>query len=121
MKAYTVESVNVDREGRMVSLSGTVLGSSDVFKHHFPGFPILPGVLMLDVMRAAAEKWYEKSLRVLSVKRVRFSNYLKPGASWQARLRLESVDAAGGDRWSGEILSVDAKMASAILTLSVKG
>ncbi|HRK61757.1 MAG TPA: hypothetical protein PLY88_04315 [Candidatus Omnitrophota bacterium] len=120
MKAYEVRKSELSRAESRVASEGTIAAGSEVLAHHFPRFPILPGVLMLDLMRAAAEAWYGKSVRVQSVKRVRFSNYLKPGSAWEARMKLEN-SSVEGDRWSGEILSAGAKMASAILTLSVKG
>ncbi len=120
MKAYAIAVSEVNREEQVVRSEGRVAADSKVWEHHFPAFPILPGVLMLDLLKATAEKWYGSSLRVRNVRRVRFSNYLKPGADWQARMKLES-SGSEGDRWSGEILSAGAKMASAILTLSEKG
>ncbi len=120
MKAYEVQRAEVNRSEQVVSASGRVAIDSEVLQHHFPSFPILPGVLMLDLLKITAQKWYDSDLQVRNVRRVRFSNYLKPGAEWQSRMRLESV-SLDGDRWSGEIFSAGVKMASAILTLSVKG
>jgi len=120
-RAYEIETVNIDRDGKIVSSQGTVKQETRIWDHHFPSFPILPGVLMLDLMQATAQNWYDVSrLQVKSVRRVRFSNYLKPGAVWESRMRFES-SSSEGDRWSGEILSAGVKMASALLTLSVKG
>ena len=119
-RAYEIETVNVDRDGKMVSSQGTVKQETQIWDHHFPNFPILPGVLMLDLMQTTAAKWYDSERQVKNVRRVRFSNYLKPGAVWESRLRFES-SSSDGDRWSGEILSAGVKMASALITLSVKG
>ncbi len=120
MTAYVIQNADVNRAEQIVLSQGMVLKDTEVWKHHFPGFPVLPGVLMLDLLKATAEKWYGAGLKVQNVRRVRFSNYLKPGAEWQAKMRLESLSSEG-DRWGGEILSAGVKMASAILTLSVKG
>lgn len=120
MKAYEVLKTELSRAESRVASEGIIEAGSEVLANHFPRFPILPGVLMLDLMRVAAESWYGNKVWVQSVKRVRFSNYLKPGSAWEARMKLES-SSVEGDRWSGEILSAGAKMASAILTLSVKG
>lgn len=119
MRAYAIESADVDRAAQTVMSQGSVTQDSQVWMHHFPEFPILPGVLMLDLLKASAEKWYGATVQVKSVRRVRFSNYLKPGTLWQSRMRLES-SSLEGDRWNGEILSSGIKMASAVLTLSVK-
>ena len=118
--AYVVEQIEVNRAEQSVASQGTVVQNTQIWDNHFPKFPVLPGVLVLDLLKATAEKWYESGLQVRSVQRVRFSNYLKPGAAWQGRMRLESLSSEG-DRWSGEIFSAGIKMASAVLTLMVKG
>lgn len=120
MTAYVTKTSEIHRDENRVDSRGSISPDSEVLAHHFPQFPILPGVLMLDIMRATAETWYGKKLKVQAVKRARFSNYLKPGSVWQARLKLEDSSPAG-DRWQGSIFLNDAKIASAILTLSVKG
>lgn len=120
MIAYVIESSEMNRDENRVISQGTIRQDSEVLAHHFPRFPILPGVLMLDLMKVSAETWYGKKLKVQAIKRVRFSNYLKPGSVWQARLKFEGSDAVG-DRWNGSIFLNDAKIASAVLTLSVKG
>ena len=121
MTAYVIESADVNQAEQTVVSKGLTARDAEVWQHHFPQFPVLPGVLMLDLLKATAEKWYGAGVRVINVRRVRFSNYLKPGAEWQGRMRLENLSSEEGDRWSGEILSAGVKMASAILTLSVKG
>jgi len=119
-RAYEIEAVDVDRAAKVILSRGIVKQATPVWDHHFPGFPILPGVLMLDLMKSTARRWYDvEDLRLKQVRRVRFSNYLKPGAAWESRMRFESSDSEG-DRWSGEIFSAGVKMASAILTLSMK-
>ena len=120
MSACMIQSAEVNRAEQFVVSNGNVMLDVEVWKHHFPGFPVLPGVLMLDLLKSTAEKWYGAGVKVQNVRRVRFLNYLKPGAEWQGKMRLE-VLSSEGDRWSGEIFSAGVKMASAILTLSVKG
>ena len=76
--AYIVEHIEVNRAEQIVASRGTVVQNTQIWDHHFPEFPILPGVLVLDVLKATAEKWYDSGVQVRSVQRVRFSNYLKP-------------------------------------------
>jgi 3-hydroxyacyl-[acyl-carrier-protein] dehydratase len=44
---------------------------------HFPGTPIVPGVVILDEIVAALKKWRENS-RVIGIPRVKFLVPLKP-------------------------------------------
>lgn len=51
----------------------------DVFKGHFPGNPILPGIFQIEMVKYSLEKSLGLYLRVLSVKKTKFSNLIHPG------------------------------------------
>ena len=55
---------------------------------HFPGNPIVPGVLILDEVLQVAEQW-RGQLRLKSVASVKFASPLKPGRSFSIKLREE--------------------------------
>ncbi|NLG75947.1 MAG: beta-hydroxyacyl-ACP dehydratase, partial [Xanthomonadaceae bacterium] len=44
----------LDREGHTLVALAHVPASSSVFEGHFPGYPIMPGVLLLETMAQAA-------------------------------------------------------------------
>jgi len=48
------------------------------FEGHFPGFPILPGVVQLATAQAAAERLAGRRLAVSSVRKMKFSHVLRP-------------------------------------------
>ncbi len=119
VSAYEISNVSTDHESRVVSAHGKVVENSEVLKHHFPGFPVLPGVLMLDLLKSTVEKSRDLKLKITQMRRVRFSNYLKPGASWESQMSFV-YSSPEGDLWDGEIFSEGVKMASARLTLCVQ-
>jgi 3-hydroxymyristoyl/3-hydroxydecanoyl-(acyl carrier protein) dehydratase len=45
---------------------------------HFPGRPIVPGVLLLDQAIAAAEDWLRRPLRIASLQHAKFTRPLLP-------------------------------------------
>jgi len=53
---------------------------------HFPGNPIVPGVLILDEVVMAAQRWRGR-LRVKSIASVKFSSALKPGSPFNIKLQ----------------------------------
>ena len=55
---------------------------------HFPGDPIVPGVLILDEVVRAAEQW-RGQLRLKSVLSVKFTSALKPGDVFSISLHDE--------------------------------
>lgn len=46
---------------------------------HFPGRPIVPGVVLLDQAIAAAEDWLQRPLRIASLQQAKFTRPLLPG------------------------------------------
>ncbi len=65
------------------------------FRGHFPGFPILPGVVMIQSALIVCERLLECSLRLSEVERAKFSGQVHPGHSVQTEVRLKP----DGGRW----------------------
>jgi 3-hydroxyacyl-[acyl-carrier-protein] dehydratase len=73
-------------EGESITVAATVPQESPVFEGHFPGYPILPGVLMVETM-AQAGGWLLLSLNGLAqmpflskVGEAKFRGFVGPGA-----------------------------------------
>lgn len=83
-----------------------VPSTSAIFATHFPRFPVLPGVLILDdLARLAAlvlaaggppERW-----RLVGVTRARFRRYVRPGDVVELNVEVQPGD---GDRHSHPVL-----------------
>jgi len=56
---------------------------------HFPGDPILPGVVVLDRVLEAAEAWLGSPLLVTALPQAKFVSPLRPGDQARVRLRLD--------------------------------
>ncbi len=57
---------------------------------HFPGRPIVPGVVLLDCVLSEAERWLGRTLSASSLKLAKFSSLLLP--QQQAELELQLLD-----------------------------
>lgn len=55
---------------------------------HFPGNPIVPGVLILDEVMQAAAQW-RGQLRLKKIISVKFDSPLKPGKAFSIKMREE--------------------------------
>ena len=67
---------------------------------HFPGNPIVPGVLILDEVMQAAEQW-RGQLRLKSVVSVKFTCPLKPGIDFSIKLHEEDHSHIAFECWLG--------------------
>lgn len=50
-----------------------------LFKGHFPGNPILPGIFQIEMVKYSLEKSFDICLSIKSVKKTKFSNLIHPG------------------------------------------
>jgi len=60
-----------------------------VFRGHFPGKPILPGVFQVEMARMAAEWATGRPLAVREIEKAKFTRPILPGETIRLVLRLE--------------------------------
>jgi 3-hydroxyacyl-[acyl-carrier-protein] dehydratase len=103
----------LDPEARTVRADCSVPDASPVFEGHFPGHPLLPGVLMIETI-AQTGGWLV--LAVLRFARMPF--FVVPGQTLQAEARLLH-DGSGYAVVAGSISSDGKKVADAEITYRV--
>ena len=61
----------------------------EVFKGHFPGNPIMPGVCMMQIIKELTEQITESSLIMQSLTNVKFMALINPEVNPELRLELD--------------------------------
>jgi 3-hydroxymyristoyl/3-hydroxydecanoyl-(acyl carrier protein) dehydratase len=56
-----------------------ILEDSPIFKGHFPEYPVVPGVCLMQIIKELAEKLLEKQITLKGVRGVKFLSVVKPG------------------------------------------
>lgn len=122
MRWVLVDRIATLTPGEGIEVVKNVAGSEDVFADHFPGWPVFPGALVVEVMEqaaallAGASHGWTRTARVVRLERARFRHPVHPGD--QLRVRL-GVDGRAPDAWRvrGEARVDGRLVAGAVLEL----
>lgn len=94
-----------------ISAKGFIPLEAGYFQDHFPRFPVLPGVLALEILKRIAEDFLIRKIGnpdsrwcLTQLSGVRFSAYLRPGDEWEAQLECVSQEKERV-RWKGSLSS----------------
>ena len=116
--------VSLDPEARTVRADCLVPEESPIFEGHFPGHPILPGVLMIETMAQTGGWLVLATLRfshmafLAQVKEAKMRSFVGPGQALQAEAELLH-DGSGYAVASGRILANGKRVADAELLYRV--
>jgi len=86
---------------RLVGLKNLTV-SEEYLQDHFPRFPVMPGVLMLETMAQAgrlllADRCPDEHLVIQRVRNVKYGNMVRPGQSLRVEVELTESDDTGFD------------------------
>ena len=91
-----VDNVSEVKKGQSITAFFMLKGTEEFLLDHFEGFPVMPGVLLLESLRQAAARLLDESLkkngarhRLTDVPLVKFGQFVKPGSRF--RIRVEWV------------------------------
>ncbi len=100
--------LDLDLDARTIRTEATVPTSSTIFEGHFPGFPLMPGVLLLEVM-AQTSGWlivgitqFSRMPFLAAFKDAKLRAFVNPGEQLQVSASL-AHDGSGFARTKAEI------------------
>ena len=121
MKFCLVDRITELSVGESISTIKNVSLAEEYLQDHFPGFSVLPGVLMVEAMvqscawlSRVTDEFAFSTLLLKQAKAVKFNNFLKPGQTLKITATLKKNDAdtasfvAAGT--VGELSAVSAKI-----------
>ena len=116
--------VSLDKENKSIICTTKLPESSSIFDAHFPGFPILPGVFMIETIAQAAGFLFVglegiKRMPILfGVENTRFRQIVQPTAQLMVRVQLSHY-GSGYIICAGEIDHQDANIAKVEVRLKL--
>ena len=83
--------------------AGVIPRNAEFFQDHFPEFPVLPGVLALDILKQAVERCLDKNWTLTAIRNVKFSSYLRPGDTWESEVKCAPGNEAEKTEWTARL------------------
>jgi 3-hydroxyacyl-[acyl-carrier-protein] dehydratase len=116
MQFYLIDNVLEQDEQRIVALKNVTVGE-EYLKDHFPEFPVLPGVMMLETLVQAGRKLMRAvdgpptagHLVVREVRNLRYAAMVRPGQSLRVEVTIRqrrddgAVDFQGVGTVEGQV------------------
>lgn len=97
MRFELIDSV-IERDGERIVALKSVTAAEEYLADHFPGFPVLPGVMMLEAMIQAGRRLLAERDAgpwvLAEVRSVRYGSMVRPGQ--QLELTVERKKEQGG-------------------------
>jgi len=94
----------LDRQEDSLTGVKAVTASEEYLADHFPGFPVLPGVMMLETLVQAARLFIagrpqapDSPMVVTEVRNVRYGNMVRPGQALTVKVTLRKHEGEGYD------------------------
>ena len=121
MKFLLVDRIESIEPGKRIVTTKALTLAEEYLADHFPAFPVMPGVLMLEALVQSAawlvriEQNFARSVIVLaSARNVRYANFVQPGRKLRCELDAVSIDADSakfkGVGWLDDDQAVSARL-----------
>lgn len=88
---YTLESYEKAENGNFTAYI-TLNQNHDIFKGHFPGNPVTPGVCMMQMVKELAEEFTASKLFLKSASNVKFMAIINPFETPDLKLQLDITE-----------------------------
>ena len=110
LQGVLYETVSSDAAGATIRL----LPESPVYRGHFPGYPITPGVCLVEIALELFSEREGRPVRLSGAKNIKFTNPVLPTETTELRFNL----AGEGDGRTVEILSGETLCAKMSFTVA---
>lgn len=91
---YTITNIQSEADSYTIQLE--LNADHEVYKGHFPGQPVLPGVCSMQIVKECVEKIKEKELRYSQIQTCKFLSVIDPKADNQVELAIILADGENG-------------------------
>jgi 3-hydroxyacyl-[acyl-carrier-protein] dehydratase len=123
---FTLVDRVLERTGEGLVAIKAVSAAEEYLQDHFPTFPVLPGVFMLESMVQAAREWTGraadgKPMVLGRVRALRYGTFVRPGDVMRIEVTLRKREDDGSVEFDGQVKVMDPQRADAEGTVAASG
>ncbi len=97
-KASGIFAINqVSLENDLITAQVSIDPSHEVFKGHFPGQPILPGVVITNLIKKLVEKAISKKVQMKSASQIKFIEMVDPRTCSALEIKINIDQSETGE------------------------
>lgn len=93
---YTYKRIFHEDKSNKLSVQIRLNPSHEIFKGHFPGNPILPGVCIVQIMKEILESQSENKLILNFTSSIKYLSFIKPDVNRMINIDLELKEIING-------------------------
>ncbi len=90
---YTI--LNKDIKGQQASYLIELNAAHEIFKGHFPDFPLLPGVVQIELLKDLLERSIGETLELKEAKNIKYLGMIDPKEQQQLKVNIAWTTEAG--------------------------
>ncbi|MEB2777803.1 hypothetical protein SYJ56_20985 [Algoriphagus sp. D3-2-R+10] len=104
---HTIEITVISQAETESLMEVKVLGNSPVFEGHFPGHPILPGVIMVEAVRSSLQRLFGREFHLKTALSIKFLAVLNPAENETVHLSIKHTEVEDGLKVEANLYSGD--------------
>jgi 3-hydroxyacyl-[acyl-carrier-protein] dehydratase len=99
--------VRADQEQQSVTADVQIDAAHEIFRGHFPGAPVTPGVIQLRMVQSVLESVLGKTLRLKTIRTCKFLSILNPVETATVHIQArfawkEQLEVTASGEWEGK-------------------
>lgn len=102
---YTVEKA--ERCDNAMSVDIALNPGADIYKGHFPGNPITPGVVMIRIAGELLSEFLQRPVNLASVANIKYLSVISPLEHSRVTYRIDKISVTDGAKCSVQVSVID--------------
>jgi 3-hydroxyacyl-[acyl-carrier-protein] dehydratase len=93
---YTIENFSEKKEENKITAELSLNPAHEIFKGHFPGNPVLPGVCTVEIIIELISYYLKQNIRLIKAQNIKYLSFINPETNSKICVDITIRDAGNG-------------------------